>query len=78
MRIVLAGPLLVGAFEQGTESHRSKDDWKNMLTEMLENYDVSVYADKVHENYQTVQMRGEGNKRTPTTEYWCILHHNEC
>jgi hypothetical protein len=55
MRMVLVGPLLEGVFEKGTES------LKNMLIEMWEDNVISVYAENILENYQTAQVRGEGN-----------------
>ena len=72
MRMVLVGPLLVGVFEQGTES------LKNMLTGMWEDNMISVYAENVLENYQTAQVRGEGNKGALTDEYWGVRQHGEC
>jgi hypothetical protein len=71
--MVLACPLLVGGFEQGTES------LKNMLTGTWEDNVISVYADNgVWESYQTSQVRCKGNKGVLIDEYWCVLQHGEC
>jgi hypothetical protein len=67
----LVGPLLVGVFEQGTES------LKHMLTGTWEDNVISVYAENVQENYQTAQVRGKGNKGALTAEHWGVQQHGE-